>query len=315
MGGGAAKGGVAGSKAPRRDFDTDALMAMAAENWTGKGKAFDAAVVQKVYNEQLKPSNYALSRIMCLEYSQYLEKYLWPNFDAASASDAHVLSLVLMVNEKFREQVMSWEPFGKRADVFPTFVNSVLEVHQKASTSHRERSMIVLFLIHAFQSLENPMVRAVVLAQVSLPLWQHLSLARLELEMKQAPHLEKKWKAMLKKQKKEGVDKSKDLFLPRLIDSLYARLADVPAQGKGKLEVDLRRYVERVLELLIDLVVRPTPKSLLVTPATARGAVTSECGADVCVCVTRAGACRRSCRRDAFSSRSSSTGRWWCGAG
>ena len=69
-------------------------------------------------------------------------------------------------------------------------------------------------------------------AQVSLPLWQHLSHARLELEMKQAPHLEKKWKTMLKKQKKEGVDKSKGLFLPVLIDALFARLSLIPAQGE-----------------------------------------------------------------------------------
>lgn len=190
------------------------------------------------------------------------EKYLWPNFDAATASDAHVLSLVLMVNEKFREQVMSWEPFEKRADAFPALLGRVTAVHQKETTSHRERSMIVLFLIHCFQSLENAIVRPVALAQVSLPLWQHLSFARLELEMKQAPHLEKKWKAMLKKQKKEGVDRSKDLFLPVLIDSLYTRLAAVPAQGK--IEADLRRYIERVLELLIDLIAQlPTRRFFL----------------------------------------------------
>ena len=33
---------------------------------------FDKEVVLKVYNEELKPSNFALGRIMCLEYSQYL---------------------------------------------------------------------------------------------------------------------------------------------------------------------------------------------------------------------------------------------------
>ena len=80
-------------------------MKLAAENWAGKGKAFDATIVDKIYNNELKPSKYALNRITCLEYSQYLEKYLWPNFYAATASDAHVLSLCLMVNEKFREQV------------------------------------------------------------------------------------------------------------------------------------------------------------------------------------------------------------------
>ena len=61
---------------------------------------------------------------------------------------------------------MSWEPFEKRPEVFPSFFSSVLTLHQKPSTTHRERAMMVLFLVHCFQSLENPMVRAVALQQV-----------------------------------------------------------------------------------------------------------------------------------------------------
>ena len=43
-----------------------------------------------------------------LEFSQYLENYLWPNY-SAEATDAHVMSIVVMVNEKFRERVPAWE--------------------------------------------------------------------------------------------------------------------------------------------------------------------------------------------------------------
>jgi len=45
---------------------------------------------------------------MLLEFSQYLENYLWPNY-GPPATDAHVLSIVVMVNEKFRERVPAWE--------------------------------------------------------------------------------------------------------------------------------------------------------------------------------------------------------------
>ena len=45
---------------------------------------------------------------MLLEFSQYLENYLWPNY-SADATDAHLLSIVVMVNEKFRERVPAWE--------------------------------------------------------------------------------------------------------------------------------------------------------------------------------------------------------------
>jgi intron-binding protein aquarius len=43
--------------------------------------------------------------------SQYLELYLWPHFDDAKASVNHVLSILLMVNEKFREGVAGWKCF------------------------------------------------------------------------------------------------------------------------------------------------------------------------------------------------------------
>jgi len=52
--------------------------------------------------------SFAVHRVMLLEFSQYLENYLWPNYSSA-ATDAHVLSIVVMVNEKFRERVPAWE--------------------------------------------------------------------------------------------------------------------------------------------------------------------------------------------------------------
>lgn len=45
---------------------------------------------------------------MVLEFSQYLEKYLWPNYKPDS-SIAHIMSIVIMVNEKFRERVQVWQ--------------------------------------------------------------------------------------------------------------------------------------------------------------------------------------------------------------
>lgn len=48
--------------------------------------------------------------VTALEISQYLENYLWPNYGPLSVgSKAHMLSIVLMVNEKYRERVPPWE--------------------------------------------------------------------------------------------------------------------------------------------------------------------------------------------------------------
>jgi len=56
----------------------------------------------------------AARRVQLLEVSQYLEAYLWPNFDGAAASWEHVMSIILMLNEKFREGVLAWG--GLRSD-------------------------------------------------------------------------------------------------------------------------------------------------------------------------------------------------------
>lgn len=46
---------------------------------------------------------------MMLEFSQYLENYLWPNYVTGEASHEHLMSIVVMLNEKFRERVPAWE--------------------------------------------------------------------------------------------------------------------------------------------------------------------------------------------------------------
>ena len=53
--------------------------------------------------------SFPLFKVKFLEFSQYLEKLLWPSFDAAKSTRAHILSIAVMVNEKFRERVPTWE--------------------------------------------------------------------------------------------------------------------------------------------------------------------------------------------------------------
>ena len=47
-------------------------------------------------------------QLSALEFSQYLEAYLWPAFEGGSATLAHVMSIVLMVNQKFSEGSDAW---------------------------------------------------------------------------------------------------------------------------------------------------------------------------------------------------------------
>ena len=77
-------------------------------------------VVAEIYKKDIKGSGFSIKRIMMLEFSQYLENFLWPNFEATKEpSLAHVMSIVLSVNEKFRERVPAWAAFQYRPDQFP----------------------------------------------------------------------------------------------------------------------------------------------------------------------------------------------------
>lgn len=115
-------------------------------------------------------------RVMLLEVSQYLERYLWPHF-TPDASPEHVLSIVTLCNEKFREGVSPWESMQvANADAFPAFFSSVLRLRDDPDRPLAlfERVQHLQFLVVAFQSLESELVRPCALKLVSLPLWHHL---------------------------------------------------------------------------------------------------------------------------------------------
>lgn len=114
-------------------ISSDKLTKIASEHWAptlgkqpkqgGKAKEPAAEAAKPVFSSELVASIYkdelgggrdappALKRVMLLEVSQYLELYLWPYFDAATASFEHVMSILLMVNEKFRNGVPAWTCF------------------------------------------------------------------------------------------------------------------------------------------------------------------------------------------------------------
>lgn len=93
------------------EIECDRLTKIASENWLKNQKRFDADLVKEIYRVELKVRATAagkeegrktvpLQRVMILEVSRYLENYLWPNFETEAASFEHVMSIILMVNEK-----------------------------------------------------------------------------------------------------------------------------------------------------------------------------------------------------------------------
>ena len=89
------------------EIQRDQLTMIAAANWSKERPAFDAELVKRIYETELtvkegQRKTVPLQRVMILEVSQYLENYLFPNFDAETATFEHVMSIILMVNEKVR---------------------------------------------------------------------------------------------------------------------------------------------------------------------------------------------------------------------
>lgn len=90
---------------------------------------------------------------MVLEFSQYLEKYLWPNY-GPDASHAHMMSVVVMLNEKFRERVQTWQALSQHKEHFPGFFSQVLRSTLNDGVSLREQTALIVFLNHCFNSME-----------------------------------------------------------------------------------------------------------------------------------------------------------------
>ncbi|GFP96301.1 intron-binding protein aquarius [Phtheirospermum japonicum] len=185
-------GSIVPSSITLSEIQRDRLTKTAAENWANTAgsdpkKPFSSDLVNEIYYTELtvkggrKPV--PLQRVMILEVSQYLENYLWPNFSPETASFEHVMSMILMVNEKFRENVAAWICFYDRKDMFKAFLERVLRLkevgnvayndgeqmwsllpyssvmlmiqHQGRSLTIAEKTNYLLFMINVFQEAQS----------------------------------------------------------------------------------------------------------------------------------------------------------------
>ena len=64
---------------------------------------------------------------MALEFSQYLEKYLWLHFRPDRVTPSYLISIVLMVIEKWRQGIFPWQAFVQRPEGFPELMHLVME--------------------------------------------------------------------------------------------------------------------------------------------------------------------------------------------
>ncbi|KAG8363690.1 hypothetical protein BUALT_Bualt19G0048600 [Buddleja alternifolia] len=333
------------------EIQRDHLTKIAADNWAKTAdsvpkKPFSPDLVSEIYYTELtikggrKPV--PLQRVMILEVSQYLENYLWPNFNPETASFEHVMSMILMVNEKFRENVAAWICFYERRDMFKAFLERVLRLKESLkangatqrkgsiepwcgagacmkkwtnistiivvfkdnnskgrSLTIAEKTNYLLFMINAFQSLEDDIVSEKIMRLASLECWHSLSYGRFQMELCLNENLIKKWRRIAKRAKdaaKRGeifdpTTMVEANFLRNLIEEFLKvldsevfpwKLKNVEdndlVDGHGSDDADdaCVLYCERFMEFLIDLLSQ-LPTRRFVRPLVADVAVISKC--------------------------------------
>uniref|UniRef100_A0A8C9Z3V0 RNA helicase aquarius n=1 Tax=Sander lucioperca TaxID=283035 RepID=A0A8C9Z3V0_SANLU len=195
----------------------------------------------------------------CILDIQYLENYLWVNYTPKVSSNAYLMSICCIVNEKFRENVPAWEVFKREPSHFPFFFKCVMEAAlagEEACLTLKEQTVLLVFLDHCFNSLEVDLIREQVQQLISLPMWMCLLPSRLQQELKKVPKLQKFWNLIKKKCDKMDADpaeqaKKERTFLSALIKKFLGVLMSIPPSGP--VSMDKVHYCERFIELMIDL--------------------------------------------------------------
>ncbi|GAB1609948.1 RNA helicase aquarius [Argonauta hians] len=254
---------ASGGKGPAptvEQIQQDVITQLADQFWSpysSERQPFKPKVIEDIYEKEILGTKFSIRRIVVLEFSQYLECYLWPNYNPETATKSHLISIVIMVNEKFRERVPAWEAFQRKSENFAGFFQRVLHASlSPAQFSLREQSMLLVFLIHCFNSLEVDLIREQVQRLVSLSIWTNLLSGRREELFSVYPQYKKFFLLLRKSQAKlNPSERSKcDFecsFLFNLIKHYFTVLNKIPHEGP--VSRDSIYYCERFLELMIDL--------------------------------------------------------------
>ena len=239
-----------------RQMMHDRLSKLAVANWCEealKNRAkFDVELVKKIFRSDLAGSDFSTRRIMMLEFSQYLENYLWPNYCPETSCHEYVMSIACMVNEKYREAVPAWEGFKKKTEHFEYFFDAVMKSVVDDNVPLKQRTILVVFLDHCYNSLEVDVVREQVQRTITIGIWQCLFPSRLQAELKKSTKFAKVWKSLMKRNAKAD-EKTKDknnfdrTFLQTLMNNFCQMIA------VEEFSEDLISYCHRFLDLLIDL--------------------------------------------------------------
>ncbi|KAJ5142989.1 CWF11 family [Penicillium bovifimosum] len=239
------------------DFrDESPWVQLAKAHWlNAKVRKAKADVIKKQLWDPLEAEAFNSRSLLILENLNILEKFLWPTY-TEDASNHHVLLIALIVSVKHREHLPIWalDIFSDRPDDFSNLFHRILSMSIGHSISIRSRLSIISFIISAFQSLENTLIRKECAPLVSISVWHNLaSDATRERIIAKAPALRKAWRASTKRY--EAADDAAKAKMRFERSWLYTMLLDFfqRMNGPDKDQNENLLYCERFMELLVDL--------------------------------------------------------------
>lgn len=219
---------------------------------------YDPQVINDIYESEVRATDFSTRRIVVLELSQYLENYVWPNY-SENASPAHLMSVIILVNEKFRERVPAWDSFVKHPSPFVGFLRHLMKACLDTSNkfTQKEHTHMIVFLNHLYNSIETDLIRNGISHTVSYNILECLSDGQLQNVLKDFPNWAKALKRTARHRKKlSGVELEHfnfdTKFLYCLMQEFLNKLSSISSEDK-ELNQDVVHYCERFLELMIDL--------------------------------------------------------------
>lgn len=129
-------------------------------------------------------------------------------YTAAGSHDTCKLQLLTDTLHAEGEEHGADEAEEPKTEAWNAFVKCAVQIGVRSmhlgsrAMGSQEVEQYLRFVIHLFQSLEAEHVRGAVMRLASLPVWTALSESRRELELHHNPDAAKKWKSLMKKDKK-----------------------------------------------------------------------------------------------------------------
>ncbi|OAP55227.1 hypothetical protein AYL99_10927 [Fonsecaea erecta] len=210
-------------------------------------------VIKSAIWDPLEQDSFAFHSLATLENYQILERFLWPTFSSDS-SNHHVLLIAVFFNVKQRARLHDWFLFTSRPAEFSNLLRRVLSLNLDSSLSAFSRLSLLHFVLGAFQSLENDLVRKECAPLVSIAIWYNIHDERTRERLLEAnPARKKAWRAAARRYDAADLETQSRLRFDRAW--LYTMLIDfIGRLNASKLTHSQEMvYCERFLEFLIDL--------------------------------------------------------------